>query len=68
MKAHRSSARLVLDLAVERIVTTDDQQLTDFRARFETDPEGRYVGLMEGTLSTGAGHVILPGAAGGEGA
>ena len=45
---------MVLDLAVERIVTTDDQQLTDFRARFETGPEGRYVGLMEGTLSTGA--------------
>ena len=45
---------LVLDLAVERIVTTDDQQLTDFRARFETGPEGRYAGLMEGTLATGA--------------
>ena len=45
---------LVLDLAVERIVTTDDQQLTDFRARFETGAEGRHVGIMEGTLSTGA--------------
>ncbi len=45
---------LVLDLAVERIVTTDDQQLTDFRARFETGTEGRHVGVMEGTLSTGA--------------
>ena len=45
---------LVLDLAVERIVTTDDQQLTDFRARFETGAEGRHVGVMEGTLSTGA--------------
>ncbi len=45
---------MVLDLAVERIVTTDDQQLTDFRARFETGPDGRLVGLMEGTLSTGA--------------
>ena len=43
----------VLDLAVERIVTTDDQQLTDFRARFETAAEGRHVGVMEGTLSTG---------------
>ncbi len=45
---------LVLDLAVERIVTTDDQQLTDFRARFETGTEGRHVGVMEGTLATGA--------------
>ena len=45
---------LVLDLAVERIVTTDDQQLTDFRARFETGAEGRHVGVMEGTLATGA--------------
>ena len=45
---------LVLDLAVERIVTTDDQELTDFRARFETGAEGRHVGVMEGTLSTGA--------------
>ena len=45
---------LVLDLAVERIVTTDDQELTDFRARFETGAEGRHVGIMEGTLSTGA--------------
>ena len=45
---------LVLDLAVERIVTTDDQQLTDFRARFETGTDGRHVGVMEGTLSSGA--------------
>ncbi len=45
---------LVLDLAVERIVTTDNQQLTDFRARFETGAEGRHVGVMEGTLATGA--------------
>ena len=45
---------LVLDLAVERIVTTDDQQLTDFRARFETGTDGRHVGVMEGTLATGA--------------
>ena len=45
---------MVLDLAVERIVTTDDQQLTEFRAQFETGPDGRHVGLMEGTLSTGA--------------
>ena len=35
-------------------MTTDDQQLTDFRARFETAAEGRHVGVMEGTLSTGA--------------
>ncbi|MDD9982678.1 MAG: AsmA-like C-terminal domain-containing protein [Gammaproteobacteria bacterium] len=46
--------KLVLDLVVDSIVTTDDQQLTDFRARFETGAEGRYTGFMEGTLATGA--------------
>ena len=46
--------KVVLDLAVDRLVTTDDQQLTQFLARFEGDSEGRYAGFMEGTLATGA--------------
>ena len=45
---------VILDLAVDRLVTTDDQQLTNFRGRFETGPGGRHIGLMEGTLATGA--------------
>ena len=45
--------RLVLDLDVERLLTTEDQQLSDFRAHFEAASEGRYAGFMEGTLATG---------------
>ena len=48
------SGPLVLDLDVERVVTAGNQQLTGVRARFETDSEGRHVGSMEGTLSSGA--------------
>ena len=48
------SGPLVLDLDVERVVTAANQQLTDVRARFETDPEGRHAGFMKGTLSSGA--------------
>ena len=57
---------LVLDLAVERIVTTDDQQLTDFRARFETDPRRAIRRSHGGNALYWCRHVILPGAAGGE--
>ena len=50
----------VLDLDVERLLTTEDQQLTDFRAHFEVDSEGRHAGFMEGTLATGEPmHVSL---------
>jgi len=48
------SGQLLLDLDFERVVTADDRQLTDLRARFETDGQGRHVGFMEGTLDTGA--------------
>ena len=48
------SGQLLLDLDIERVVTADDRELTDLRARFETDSEGRHVGYMEGTLTTGA--------------
>lgn len=44
----------VLDIDVERLLTTDDQQLTEFRARFEAGAESGHVGFMEGTLATGA--------------
>ena len=42
-----------LDLDVERLLTTEDQQLTEFRARFEAGSEGRHTGFMEGILATG---------------
>ena len=48
------AGRLILDLDVERLLTADDRQLTDVRARFEADSEGRHIGVMEGTLATGA--------------
>ena len=48
------SGQLLLDLDVERVITADDRQLTNLRARFETDSEGRHVGFMDGTLATGA--------------
>ena len=44
----------VLDLDVERLLTTEDRLLTEVRAQFEADSEGRHVGFMEGTLATGA--------------
>ena len=44
---------VVLDIDVERLLTTGDQHLTDFRARFEAESEGRHRGTMEGTLATG---------------
>ena len=48
------SGQLLLDLDVERVITTDDRHLTNLRARFETDGEGRHIGFMEGTLASGA--------------
>ena len=45
--------KVVLDIDVERLLTTGDRQLTDFRARFESDAEDRHMGTMEGTLATG---------------
>ena len=48
------AGRLILALDVERLLTADDRQLTDVRARFEADSEGRHIGVMEGTLATGA--------------
>lgn len=48
------SGQLLLDLDVERVITADDRHLTNLRARFETDNEGRHIGFMEGTLATGA--------------
>ena len=48
------SGQFLLDLDVERVITADDRQLTNLRARFETDSEGRHVGFMDGTLATGA--------------
>ena len=48
------SGQLLLDLDVERVTTADDRHLTNLRARFETDSEGRHIGFMEGTLATGA--------------
>ena len=48
------SGQLLLDLDVERVITTDDRHLTNLRARFETDSEGRHIGFMEGTLASGA--------------
>ena len=44
---------LVLDLDIERLLTGENRQLTEFRAHFEVDPEGRHAGFMEGTLATG---------------
>ena len=52
--------RLVLDLDVDRLLTTGDQQLTKFQAHFEVDSESRHAGFMEGTLKTGMPmHVSL---------
>ena len=48
------SGQLLLDLDIERVDVHDDRGLTDFRARFETDSDGRHIGFMEGTLATGA--------------
>ena len=48
------SGQLLLDLDVERVMTADDRQLTNLRARFETDSQGRHIGFMEGTLASGA--------------
>ena len=45
--------KLVLDLDVERLLTSEDQQLTEFRAHFESDSKGRHTGFMEGMLATG---------------
>ena len=45
--------KILLDIDVERLLTTGDQQLTKFRARFESDAEDRHMGTMEGTLATG---------------
>ena len=45
--------KLVLDLEVERLLTSEDQQLTEFRAHFESDSKGRHAGFMEGMLATG---------------
>ena len=59
------AGKFVLDFDVERVLTADDRQLTDVRARFETDSEGRHAGFMEGTLETGVHPALLPGAAGG---
>ena len=42
---------LVLDL--DRLLTTKDRQLKDFRAHFDADSESRVTGVMEGTLATG---------------
>ena len=47
------AGQLVLDFDVERVLTADKRQLTNVRARFETDAEGRHAGFMEGTLETG---------------
>ena len=48
------SGQLLLDLDVDRVMTAGDRELTNLRARFETDSEGRHIGFMEGTLATGA--------------
>ena len=48
------SGQLLLDLDVDRVMTAGDRELTNLRARFETDSEDRHIGFMEGTLATGA--------------
>ncbi len=47
------SGALAFDLDIERLVVDDDGQLTNVRARFESDSGGRHAGFMEGTLATG---------------
>lgn len=47
------STPLTLDLEVGRLVTAEDQQLTDSRGRFVTGPAGRRTGFLEGKLPTG---------------
>lgn len=47
------STPLTLDLEVGRLVTAEDQQLTDSRGRFVTGPAGRRTGFLQGKLPAG---------------
>ena len=47
------STPLTLDLEVGRLVTAEDQQLTDARGSFVTGPAGRGAGFLQGKLPTG---------------
>lgn len=44
---------LALVLDIERVLTADDHQMTNVRARFETDPDNRHAGFMDATLASG---------------
>ena len=48
-----ASGSFILNLNVERLLTTNNQELTDARVRIVTDASGRHGGFLEGTLSTG---------------
>ena len=50
---------LMLELAVQRLMTAEGQQLTDAHARFVVDPAGRHTGFLEGTLPTGGAFRLV---------
>ena len=53
------SGPLMLELAVQRLITAENQQLTDAHARFFVDPAGRHTGFLEGTLPTGGAFRLV---------
>ena len=53
------SGPLMLELAVQRLMTAEGQQLTDAHARFVVDPAGRHTGFLEGTLPTGGAFRLV---------
>ena len=53
------SGPLMLELAVQRLITAENQQLTDAHARFVVDPAGRHTGFLEGTLPTGGAFRLV---------
>ena len=53
------SGPLILELAVQRLITAENQQLTDAHARFVVDPAGRHTGFLEGTLPTGGAFRLI---------
>ena len=53
------SGPLVLELAVQSLITAENRQLTDAQARFVVDPAGRHIGSLEGTLPTGGAFRLV---------
>lgn len=53
------SGPLVLELAVQSLITAENRQLTDAQARFVVDPAGRHIGSLKGTLPTGGAFRLV---------